>query len=63
MAESAMTYSWLYYLGGIVVIILFFSGIKIVRPIYRGLIERFGKYNRFANPGFHWIFPGLKRCI
>jgi regulator of protease activity HflC (stomatin/prohibitin superfamily) len=61
MAETAMTYSWLYYLGGIVVIILFFSGIKIVRPLYRGLIERFGKYNRFANPGFHWIFPGIEK--
>ncbi|MDP1622569.1 MAG: SPFH domain-containing protein [Bacteroidales bacterium] len=39
------------------VIFLFFSGIRIVRPTHRGLIERFGKYNRFANPGFHWIIP------
>jgi regulator of protease activity HflC (stomatin/prohibitin superfamily) len=38
---------------------LFFSGIRIVRPTHRGLIERFGKYNRFANPGFHWIIPGI----
>ena len=38
---------------------LFFSGIRIVRPTHRGLIERFGKYNRFANPGFHWILPGI----
>jgi regulator of protease activity HflC (stomatin/prohibitin superfamily) len=41
------------------VILLFFSGIRIVRPTHRGLIERFGKYNRFANPGFHWIIPGI----
>ena len=39
--------------------LLFFSGIRIVRPTHRGLIERFGKYNRFANPGFHWIMPGI----
>ena len=39
--------------------LLFFSGIRIVRPTHRGLIERFGKYNRFANPGFHWILPGI----
>jgi regulator of protease activity HflC (stomatin/prohibitin superfamily) len=39
--------------------LLFFSGIRIVRPTHRGLIERFGKYNRFANPGFHWIIPGI----
>ena len=38
---------------------LFFSGIRIVRPTHRGLIERFGKYDRFANPGFHWILPGI----
>jgi len=23
----------------------------------RGLIERLGKYHRFAGPGFHWIIP------
>ena len=28
------------------------SGIRIVRPTHRGLIERLGKYHRFANPGF-----------
>jgi len=39
--------------------LFFFSGIRIVRPTHRGLIERFGKYNRFANPGFHWIMPGI----
>ena len=42
-------------------ILLFFSGVRIVRPTHRGLIERFGKYNRFANPGFHWIIPGIEK--
>jgi regulator of protease activity HflC (stomatin/prohibitin superfamily) len=36
---------------------IFFTGIRIIRPTHRGLVERFGKYNRFANPGFHWIIP------
>jgi regulator of protease activity HflC (stomatin/prohibitin superfamily) len=45
----------------IAVILLFFSGIRIVRPTHRGLIERFGKYHRFANPGFHWIIPGIEK--
>jgi regulator of protease activity HflC (stomatin/prohibitin superfamily) len=44
-----------------IVILLFFSGIRIVRPTNRGLIERFGKYNRFSNPGFHWIIPGIEK--
>lgn len=38
-------------------VVLFFSGVRIVRPTHRGLIERLGKYYRFANPGFTWIIP------
>ena len=34
-----------------------YVGIRIIRPTHRGLIERFGKYIRFAGPGFHWIIP------
>jgi len=40
-----------------VVLFIFFLGIRIVRPTHRGLIERLGKYNRFANYGFNWIVP------
>jgi regulator of protease activity HflC (stomatin/prohibitin superfamily) len=46
---------------GAAVLFLFFLGIKIVRPTHRGLIERLGKYNKFANPGFHWIIPFIDR--
>lgn len=42
---------------GLFLVMLFFSGVKIVRPTHRGLIERFGKYRKFANPGFHWVIP------
>ncbi|MBI3991497.1 MAG: SPFH/Band 7/PHB domain protein [Candidatus Omnitrophica bacterium] len=38
-------------------IVIFFMGIRIVRPTHRGLIERLGKYNRFASPGFSWVIP------
>lgn len=37
----------------LVILIIFFSGIRIVRPTNRGLVETFGKYTRFAEPGFH----------
>ncbi|MBB5438117.1 regulator of protease activity HflC (stomatin/prohibitin superfamily) [Pedobacter sp. AK017] len=43
------------------IIVLFFSGINIVRPTHRGLIERLGKYTKFANPGFHWIIPVIDK--
>lgn len=45
------------------VIFIFFSGIKIVRPTQRGLIERLGKYRKFAQPGFHWIIPVIDRMF
>jgi regulator of protease activity HflC (stomatin/prohibitin superfamily) len=41
----------------ILLFLLFISGVRIIRPTHRGLVERFGKYKRFANPGFHWIIP------
>lgn len=50
-------------IGSVIVflIVLFFSGIRIVRPTHRGLIERLGKYRRFANPGFTWIIPVIDK--
>ena len=48
---------------GIIIVVLFFSGIRIVRPTHRGLIERLGKYNRFGKPGFHWIIPIIERMF
>jgi regulator of protease activity HflC (stomatin/prohibitin superfamily) len=42
-------------------VFIFLIGIRIVRPTQRGLIERLGKYNRFANAGFHWIMPIIER--
>lgn len=55
-----MEINYLWYLI-IPVVLLFFAGIKIVRPTQRGLIERLGKYHNFANPGFHWIIPVIDK--
>ena len=44
-----------------IVVFLFFGGIKIIRPTHRGLIERLGKYQKFASPGFHWIVPFIDK--
>ena len=46
-----------------IILFIFFAGIRIVRPTHRGLIERLGKYRRFANPGFNWIIPIIDRMI
>jgi regulator of protease activity HflC (stomatin/prohibitin superfamily) len=43
-----------------VIIFIFLAGIRIVRPTHRGLIERLGRYNRFAMPGLSWIIPVIE---
>jgi regulator of protease activity HflC (stomatin/prohibitin superfamily) len=53
----------LYYVLIAVVVVIFFSGIRIIRPTHRGLVERFGKYKKFSGPGFHWIIPIVDRMI
>jgi regulator of protease activity HflC (stomatin/prohibitin superfamily) len=34
-----------------------------VRPTSRGLVERFGKYNRFANPGIVFLIPFIEHLV
>jgi len=48
---------------GVFLLFVFFAGIRIVRPTHRGLIERLGKYRRFANAGFNWLIPGIERLF
>ena len=43
------------------VVLLFLFGMRIIRPTQRGLIERLGKYKKFAHPGFHWIIPVIDK--
>jgi regulator of protease activity HflC (stomatin/prohibitin superfamily) len=45
----------------IVIGVLVALGIRIVRPTHRGLVERLGKYNRYAGPGLHVIIPGIEK--
>lgn len=52
---------WLWILIPVVVF-FWLLGIRIVRPTHRGLVERLGKYRRFAKSGFNWIIPfGIDR--
>ncbi len=32
-------------------------GFRVIRPIEKGIIERFGKYNRTTEQGLRWIIP------
>jgi regulator of protease activity HflC (stomatin/prohibitin superfamily) len=48
-------------MGIFAIILVALAGIKIIRPTHRGLIERLGKYYKFATPGFHWIIPVIDK--
>ena len=39
------------------------TGLKIVRPYEKGLVERLGKYRETLNPGLRWIIPFVERII
>ena len=54
-----------YLVSGTLVLITLFvlSGVRIIRPTGRGLVERLGKYHRFAMPGFSWIVPMVDRMF
>ena len=48
---------------GFFLLILFSLGIRIIRPIEKGLIERLGKYKKTAEQGFHWIIPVIDKLV
>jgi regulator of protease activity HflC (stomatin/prohibitin superfamily) len=58
---------YIFGLGGLIVLgavaAIFFLGIRIVRPTHRALVERFGKYHHFSEPGFRWVIPIVDRMI
>ncbi len=41
--------------------IIFFAGFRTVRPVERGVIERFGKYTRTKEAGLTWIIPSFEK--
>jgi regulator of protease activity HflC (stomatin/prohibitin superfamily) len=47
----------------IAAVLFFLSGIRIVRPTHRGLVERLGRYHHFGAPGFHWVIPVIDRMF
>ncbi len=53
----------LFIIVAIILIIIAASGIKIVRPWEKGLIERFGKYQRTVDSGLTIIVPVWERMM
>ncbi len=45
----------------IFVLVIFASGVKIIRPIEVGIVEFLGRYSKTARAGFNWIIPYLSK--
>lgn len=46
-----------------IVALFIISGIRIVRPTHKGLIETLGKYTKTAEQGFTWIIPLVQTMV
>jgi regulator of protease activity HflC (stomatin/prohibitin superfamily) len=61
-----MSTGWIIFWVLLAIVVLFIilpSCIRTLRPTQRGLIERFGKYNRFANPGIIFLIPIVEKLV
>lgn len=54
---------YLIYGGLSLVGLILLSGLKIIRPTQRALIERLGKYNRFISSGLTYVIPFIDSII
>lgn len=52
-----------YFIAFLAIIGIIATGIRIVRPTERAVIETLGKYSRFGKSGFNWIVPIFQRMI
>ncbi len=49
--------------GALIILLLVLSGIKIIRPYEKGLVERLGKYHATVEPGLRLIVPFMDRIV
>ena len=47
----------------LVLFVVVVSGVKIIRPFERGLVERLGKYHTTSEPGLRLILPIIDRMV
>jgi regulator of protease activity HflC (stomatin/prohibitin superfamily) len=59
--KEHIMYLYAIYAGIGLFALIFFAGIRVVRPTSRGLVERLGKYRTLAMPGFNWVIPIIDR--
>lgn len=58
-----MAFELLWFAAGILALIIIAMSIRIVRPVEKGVVERFGKYHHTSEAGISFIIPFVDRLI
>ncbi|MDD2655367.1 MAG: SPFH/Band 7/PHB domain protein [Candidatus ainarchaeum sp.] len=58
-----MAFDLLWIVAGIFALIIIAMSIRIVRPVEKGVVERFGKYSHTSEAGISFIIPFVDRMI
>ena len=45
----------------IIPLIIGIMGVRIVSQAHRAIVEQFGKYKRYLEPGINWIIPFIEK--
>ena len=56
-----MVATWIIIVGVLAFAAVMFSTFKIVRPDQRAVVERFGEYHRYCEPGIHFLVPWMDK--
>jgi regulator of protease activity HflC (stomatin/prohibitin superfamily) len=49
--------------GGVILLVLFVMGVRILTEYERGVVFRLGRFNGVKPAGFQWIIPGVDRMV
>jgi regulator of protease activity HflC (stomatin/prohibitin superfamily) len=55
--------SWIFYVIAVIVLGVIITGIKIMRPNSRGVVETLGKYTGIRQPGFNIVIPLIQKLV
>ena len=61
MAELDIGILFIQIVVGVIILGIFLSGIRIIRPTHRAAVETLGKYTRFQNSGITFIVPFFQK--
>ncbi len=53
----------LFWILAVIALAIALLGFRVIRPVEKGLVERFGRYQRTLEQGLRWVIPFVDRVI